>query len=157
MIAGVIAMIWLSLSSASSTHPPCYFNPLCSCSKAVPDLGVVQCKKVPLPRVPPPLNTSKLFMLRLIDNGLHDVEPYFLQSTGLYSLEISNQPLHDPIPDAAFAGLERSLWELTLRKNGLTRVPGRALRHLQKLRSLDLAGNDITEVSQIFLKRTSFI
>lgn len=146
VVATLLVMVWVSLAGAASTYPPCYFNPLCSCSKAVPDLGVVQCKRVPLPRVPPPLNTSKLFMLRLVDNGLHDIEPYFLQSTGLYSLELSEQPLRDPLPDAAFAGLERSLWELTLRDDGLTRVPGRALRHLQKLRTLDLTDNDITDI-----------
>lgn len=58
----------------------------------------------------------------------------------MYRLEISNNPLID-IPDAAFIGLERSLWELELKNNGLIRVPSRALRHLQKLRLLDLTGN----------------
>lgn len=59
--------------------------------------------------------------------------------TGLYRLEISNNPLIE-IPDAAFIGLERSLWELELKNNDLIRVPSRALRHLQKLRLLDLTG-----------------
>lgn len=44
------------------------------------------------------------------------------------------------MPHEAFLGLERSLWELELSYNDLTRVPNRALRYLQKLRLLDLTG-----------------
>lgn len=87
MIASILVMIWLGLAGAITRiepvrYPPCYFNPLCSCSKAVPDLGIVQCRDIPLPRIPPPLNNSKVFMLHLENNGLHNIEPYFLQSTG---------------------------------------------------------------------------
>ncbi|GLV45240.1 chaoptin [Carabus blaptoides fortunei] len=145
VIVCVLLMIWVSLSGAMPDpprYPPCYFNPLCSCSKAIPDLGIVRCLGVPLPRIPAPVNNSKVFMLHMDNNGLLFIEPFFLQSTGLYGLEISNNPLHE-IPDEAFIGLERSLWELELKNNLLTRVPSRALRHLQKLRLLDLSGNDI--------------
>ena len=54
---------------------------------------------------------------------------------GLYRLEISYNPLTD-IPDDAFAGLERTLWELMLQHNHLIDIPSRAFRHLQKLRHL---------------------
>lgn len=79
-------MIWVSLSRAREVevakYPPCYFNPLCSCSKGVPDLGIVQCQNVYLPRVPDTINISKVFMLHLENNDLRGIEPHFLQSTG---------------------------------------------------------------------------
>jgi Leucine-rich repeat (LRR) protein len=58
---------------------------------------------------------------------------------GLYRLEISHNLL-PRVPDEAFLGLERSLWELELQYNDLTDVPSRAMRHLKKLRLLDLSG-----------------
>lgn len=60
-------------------------------------------------------------------------------SPGLYRLEVSRNPLHS-VPDEAFIGLERSLWELELTHGYLTSVPSRAFRHLQKLRVLNLRG-----------------
>nr|CAD7567857.1 unnamed protein product [Timema californicum] len=81
----VLLMIWVSLSQGREMevvqYPPCVFNPLCSCSKAVPDLGIVYCQDVPLPRIPPPINSSKVFMLHLENIGLRSIEPYFLQAT----------------------------------------------------------------------------
>ncbi|XP_071444746.1 chaoptin isoform X2 [Hetaerina americana] len=130
----------------SVSYPPCYFNPLCSCSKAVPDLGIVLCRDVPLPRVPPAINESRVFMLHLQRNDLRQLEPYFLHGTGLYRLEVSENPMAD-LPDDAFSGLERSLWELALRYDRLVSVPSRALRYLQKLRLLDLTGNEISDLS----------
>ncbi|KAG8233708.1 hypothetical protein J437_LFUL014312 [Ladona fulva] len=144
-----------SVSSASSSsaaavatvsYPPCYFNPLCSCSRAVPDLGIVLCRDVPLPRVPPAINESRVFMLHLQRNGLRQLEPYFLFGTGLYRLEVSENPMAD-LTDDAFSGLERSLWELALRYDRLVSVPSRALRYLQKLKLLDLTGNEISDLS----------
>jgi hypothetical protein len=44
------------------------------------------------------------------------------------------------VSDEAFLGLERSLWELKLQYNEFTDVPSKAVRHLQKLRLLDLTG-----------------
>nr|CAD7400646.1 unnamed protein product [Timema poppensis] len=86
----VLLMIWVSLSQGREMevvqYPPCVFNPLCSCSKAVPDLGIVYCQDVPLPRIPPPINSSKVFMLHLENIGLRSIEPYFLQATGSYQL-----------------------------------------------------------------------
>jgi Leucine-rich repeat (LRR) protein len=58
---------------------------------------------------------------------------------GLNRLEISHNPL-STVPDEAFLGLERSLRELKLQYNELTDVPSKAVRHLQKLRLLDLTG-----------------
>lgn len=58
-----------------------------------------------------------------------------LPGKGLYRLEIAQNLLTD-IPDDAFVGLERSLWELMLPFNELIEVPSRAIRHLQKLRLL---------------------
>ncbi|XP_030758115.1 chaoptin [Sitophilus oryzae] len=150
VLAVFFLMIWVSYVESkeqeSVKYPPCFFNPLCSCSKAVPDLGIVQCKDVHLSRIPETVNVSKAFMLHLENNGLRTLEPFFLQSTGLYKIVISNNPLV-MVPDESFLGLERSLWELKLSHCHLTRVPNRALRYLQKLRLLDLTGNDIIKIS----------
>lgn len=43
----------------------------------------------------------------------------------------------------AFNGLERSLWELSLHHNQFVEVPSSALRNLNKLKYLDLSGNQI--------------
>lgn len=88
VIGTFILMIWISMIESreieSVYYPPCFFNPLCSCSKSVPDLGIVKCQKVHLPRIPETVNTSKVFTLHLEDNGLRTLSPYFLQSTGMY-------------------------------------------------------------------------
>lgn len=55
------------------------------------------------------------------------------------------------IPDEALMGLERTLWELELTHGYLTSVPSRALRHLQKLRILNLKGKFTFKHSFIFL------
>ncbi|XP_054257339.1 chaoptin-like, partial [Macrosteles quadrilineatus] len=155
IVVSVLLMVWASMIGATHqvTHhhrdvdyPPCVFNPLCTCSKAVPDLGIVTCRDVPLPRIPPPINSSKVFMLSLDNNGLNYLEPHFLEGTGLYRLEVSRNPIHH-IPDEAFIGLERSLWELELTDGYLRSVPSRAFRHLQKLRVLNLKGNEISEIN----------
>ncbi|CAH0778142.1 unnamed protein product [Bemisia tabaci] len=155
VIVTMILIIWGSIASASSgsalyghrygaleahkDDPPCVFNPLCTCSKAVPDLGIVRCRNVPLPRIPPPLNSSKVFMLILENNGLEYFEPHFLEGTGLYHLQIMHNPLH-LIPGDAFQGLERSLSELEISHSYLATIPSRAMRHLQKLKYLNLEG-----------------
>lgn len=59
--------------------------------------------------------------------------------SGLYKLRIKHNPLAD-IPDEAFLGLERSLWELELPYNRLEKIPSKSFRHLQKLQLLDLTG-----------------
>lgn len=174
-------MIWSSLASAREIepikYPPCTFNPLCTCSKPAPDLGIVQCRQVPFPAIPKTINSSKVFMLHMENTGLRELEPYFLQATGielrlfimfylnftqiikyilcvrtwigigLYRLEISHNPLTE-VPDDSFIGLERSLWELMLQHNELIDIPSRAIRHLQKLRHLDLSGNQISCIEQ---------
>lgn len=136
-------MIWISIVESKETglvrYPPCYFNSLCSCSKSEPDLGIVSCHDVHLPKIPDSVNISKVFMLHLHNNHLRSIQPFFLQSTGLYKIVISQNPLAI-IVDEAFLGLERSLWELELSYCELTTVPNRALRYLQKLRLLDLTG-----------------
>ncbi|KAI4459845.1 antigen bsp putative-related [Holotrichia oblita] len=145
-----LLMVWISLNEAKeidgTQYPPCHFNPLCSCSKSIPDLGIVRCKDVHLPLIPQVINSSKVFMLYLENIGLRDIEPYFLQSTSLYKLCITKNLLSS-IPEEAFLGLERSLWELILSENELTTVPNKSLRYLQKLRHLDLSGNDIIEIA----------
>uniref|UniRef100_A0A182M164 LRRCT domain-containing protein n=1 Tax=Anopheles culicifacies TaxID=139723 RepID=A0A182M164_9DIPT len=150
VLVTVAIMIWASLARAreidSYSHPPCAFNPLCSCSKSAPDLGIVNCRKVLFPAVPKVINSSKLFMLTMDSTGLRELEPYFLQSTGLYRLEITNNPLTE-LPDEALYGLERSLWELVLEHNQLVDIPSRTIRDLRKLRLLSLRGNDITTVA----------
>lgn len=84
-------------------------------------------------------------MLHMENTGLREIEPYFLQSTGMYRLKISGNHLTE-IPDDAFTGLERSLWELILPQNDLVEIPSKSFRHLQKLRILDLSNNHITMI-----------
>lgn len=142
-------LLWVPLSVTreilSARDPPCYFNPLCSCSKAVPDLGIVRCRDTSLSMIPQAINTSKVFMLQLDNVGLRRLEPYFVQSTGLYKLSITRNPL-PTIHDDAFVGLERTLWKLDLSHNDLLHVPSRAIRYLHKLKLLDLTDNDITRI-----------
>jgi Leucine-rich repeat (LRR) protein len=68
---------------------------------------------------------------------------HFRIFSGLYKVVISSNPL-SYVPDETFLGLERSLWELDLSHNQLTRVPNRALRYLRKLRRLDLKGDALS-------------
>ncbi|XP_035777157.1 chaoptin-like [Anopheles albimanus] len=142
-------MVWASMARAReldpSGHPPCAFNALCSCSKSAPDLGIVRCHEVLFPAVPKMINTSKLYSLTMDGTGLRVLEPHFLQATGLYRLALIGNPLTD-VPDEAFYGLERSLWELALEHNQLIEVPSRAIRNLRKLRLLSLRGNDLTTI-----------
>ncbi|XP_033217135.1 chaoptin-like isoform X2 [Belonocnema kinseyi] len=149
MIVALLLMFWASsirMHELPVQYPPCFFNPLCTCSKAVPDLGIVSCYNVPMRRIPHPINSSKVFMLQLENNGLRSLQPQFLLNTGLYKLQIKYNPISD-IPDEAFLGLERSLWELELPYNRLARVPSKSFRHLQKLRLLDLTGNQISHIA----------
>ncbi|XP_062533586.1 chaoptin-like, partial [Armigeres subalbatus] len=150
VIVTVGLMIWASLAKArevdnTSAYSPCNFNVLCRCSKPGPDLGIVDCRNVHFPAIPKIINSSKLFKLYMDDTGLQDLEPYFFQATGLYKLDVSNNPITE-IPDEAFFGLERSLWELVLENNELIEVPSRAIRELKKLRLLNLRGNDISSI-----------
>lgn len=149
VIGSFLLMMWISWVESTeietSNYPPCLFNSLCKCSKSMPDLGIVHCENVHLSRIPESINISKVFKLHLINNGLRTIEPFFLQSTGLYKIAIINNPLA-VIPDEAFIGLERTLWELDLSYNDLTEVPTRATKYLQKLKVLDLTGNDIIKI-----------
>ncbi|XP_011212502.1 chaoptin isoform X1 [Bactrocera dorsalis] len=153
LIITLMIMIWMSLARASmhmyemddSRNPPCTQNALCTCSKSAPDLGIVHCKDVPFPALPKMVNESKVFSLHMENTGLREIESYFLQSTGMYRLKISGNHLTE-IPDDAFTGLERSLWELLLPQNDLVEIPSKSIRHLQKLRHLDLGNNHITHV-----------
>ncbi|XP_015593421.1 chaoptin isoform X2 [Cephus cinctus] len=149
LIITLILMFWASMVRMHEIpvqYPPCFFNPLCTCSKAIPDLGIVTCNNVPMTRIPQPINSSKIFMLQLENNGLRSLQPQFLLNTGLYKLQIKHNPLSD-IPDEAFLGLERSLWELELPYNELVRIPSKSFRHMQKIRLLDLTGNKITSIA----------
>ncbi|KAJ8719147.1 hypothetical protein PYW07_016703 [Mythimna separata] len=151
VVVTLLLMIWASLSRAlelhvDQGHPPCLFQALCSCSKPAGDLGIVTCNHVPILRVPSTINSSKVFMLQLTGNRIRDLEPQFFQATGLYRLAINENPL-ESIHEEAFYGLDNTLWELELRQDKLTAVPSRSLRYLQKLRLLDLTGNEITDIS----------
>ncbi|EFN73031.1 Chaoptin [Camponotus floridanus] len=149
LIVVLLLMMWASvvrMHELPIQYPPCFFNPLCTCSKAIPDLGIVACYNVPMPRIPQPINSSKMFMLQLENNGLRFLQPQHLMNTGLYKLQIKHNPLAD-IPDEAFLGLERSLWELDLSYNQLASVPSKSFRHLQKLRLLELTGNKISRIT----------
>lgn len=142
-------MIWASsVGAVKVSDPPCIFNSLCTCSNSYLDnFGTVQCVNVPFSLLPTALNTSKVYALKIDATGLTDIDPYFLQSTGLYRLEISNNPIFE-VPDDAFHGLERSLWELILKSNELIEIPTKALRYLHKLRHLDLSGNEISVIER---------
>lgn len=142
-------MIWASsVGAVKVIDPPCIFNSLCTCSNSYLDnFGTVQCINVPFSSLPTALNTSKVYALKIDGTGLTDIDPYFLQATGLYRLEVSNSPIFE-VPDEAFHGLERSLWELILKSNGLIEIPTKALRYLHKLRHLDLSGNEISVIER---------
>ncbi|XP_045449309.1 chaoptin [Melitaea cinxia] len=151
VIVTFLLMIWASLARAlelhvDTGHPPCLFQALCTCSKPAGDLGIVTCKHVPILRVPAAVNSSKVFTLQLTGNKIRDLEPHFFQATGMYRLAINQNPL-ESIQDEAFYGLDNTLWELELKHDRLTSVPSRALRYLQKLRLLDLTGNEITDIT----------
>lgn len=141
-------MMWASLARAIEIdfpRNPCTFNPLCTCSKAPPDLGMVECRKIQFASIPKEVNMSKVFSLHMESTGLRELEAYFLRPTGLYRLELTNNPLHY-IPDEAFVGLERSLSKILLTYNQLTEIPSQAMRHLRKLQHIDLSGNHISEL-----------
>lgn len=151
VVVTLLLMIWASLSRAlelhvDTGHPPCLFQALCTCSKPAGDLGIVTCNHVAIYRVPATVNSSKVFMLQLTGNKIRDLEPQFFQATGLYRLAINQNPL-ESIHEEAFYGLDNTLWELELKEDKLTTVPSRSLRYLQKLRLLDLTGNEITDIS----------
>lgn len=87
LVLGVyLLMIWVSLAESKELDivrdPPCSFNSHCSCSKGSPDLGLVTCRDVHLPRIPEAVNISKAFKLHMENNNLRLLEPFFLQSTG---------------------------------------------------------------------------
>lgn len=145
----VALMIWAStVGAAKLPDPPCVFNSLCTCSNGYSDnFGTIQCVNVPFALVPSALNKSKIYALKMEGTGLREIDPYFLEGTGLYRLEVSYNPIYE-VPDEAFHGLERSLWELILKYNGLIEVPTKSLRYLQKLRHLDLSGNEIYAIDR---------
>jgi len=81
----LLLMMWPSVARTRELpiqYPPCFFNPLCTCSNAIPDLGIVACYNVPLARIPQPINSSKVFMLQLENNGLRFLQPHYLTNTG---------------------------------------------------------------------------
>ncbi|XP_018348156.1 PREDICTED: chaoptin isoform X1 [Trachymyrmex septentrionalis] len=148
LVITLLLMMWASMARMHELpvhYPPCFFNPLCTCSKAMPDLGRVACYNVPMPRIPQPINASKMYMLQLENNGLRFLQPQYLMNTGLYQLQIKHNPLVD-IPEEAFLGLERSLSMLDLSYNQLASIPSKSFRHLQKLEVLELTGNKISRI-----------
>ncbi|XP_063706940.1 chaoptin isoform X2 [Culicoides brevitarsis] len=151
MFLTLFLMMWASMVGAVGTFDtesprnPCSFNPLCTCSKTPPDLGMVECRYVPFAEIPQEINSSKVFSLHMEKTGLQELEPYFLRPTGLYRLEITDNPIQH-IPDEAFSGLDRSLSILKLTFNRLTEIPSQAMRHLRKLQYVDFSGNVIQEL-----------
>lgn len=88
LVITLLLMMWASMVRMHELpvqYPPCFFNPLCTCSKAIPDLGIVACCNVPMPRIPQPINSSKVFMLQLENNGLRFLQPQYLMNTGTQS------------------------------------------------------------------------
>lgn len=85
MILTLLILTKILYVGADTLHPSCYFNPLCTCSRVVPNLGVVSCVNVPLPRIPLYVNRSKINSFDLENNGLKAIEPQFLSGTGMYT------------------------------------------------------------------------
>lgn len=84
LVITLLLMMWASVARMHELpvqHSPCYFNPLCTCSKAIPDLGIVACHNVPMPRIPQLINSFKVFMLQLENNGLRFLQPQYLMNT----------------------------------------------------------------------------
>jgi hypothetical protein len=54
-------------------------------------------------------------------------------------LYISDNPIYS-LHEESLNGLERTLWELHITNCKLSKVPGNALRDLEKLRTLNLTG-----------------
>lgn len=96
IIVTVMLMIWSSYVRADNRqsdpikYSSCPFNPLCTCSKPGPDLGIVQCLNVPFPSIPDSVNSSKVFTLHIENTGLRELEPYFFQATGIQTLGVVN-------------------------------------------------------------------
>ncbi|KAK7590207.1 hypothetical protein V9T40_001820 [Parthenolecanium corni] len=149
MILVVVVLAFTSAIGAIdlSAHPPCVFNPLCTCSRSDSNLGDVTCQGVPLAKLPSYLNRSKINSLRLSNNGLKKIDSHFLSGTGLHMLKISGNSLYDVEIDA-LNGLENSLRDLELSYTELIRVPSPAFNGLQRLQILNLSGNDIVDVSR---------
>lgn len=84
MILVVVVLAFTSAIGAIelSAHPPCVFNPLCTCSRSDSNLGDVTCQDVPLAKLPSYLNRSKINSLRLSNNGLKKIDSHFLSGTG---------------------------------------------------------------------------
>lgn len=61
---------------------PCSINPLCRCSRAGPELGLVFCEDIPLANVPASLNNTKAFALNMRRNGLRRIEEHVFHGTG---------------------------------------------------------------------------
>lgn len=152
IVVSIGLMIWASsVRALKAPDSPCVFSSLCTCSNGdVDNLGSVKCSNVDFPAIPDAFNTTKVYMLKMENTGLSEIEPFFLQSTALYRLEISHNPLYF-IHDESFSGLGRSLWHLILSYNDLEDIPTNAMRYLQKLQYLDLSGNEIA-----FIKPNSF-
>lgn len=84
MILVFVVLAFASAVGANelSAHPPCVFNPLCTCSRSDNNLGDVTCQGIPLAKLPSYLNRSKINSLRLNNNGLKKIDPHFLSGTG---------------------------------------------------------------------------
>ncbi|KAE8744980.1 hypothetical protein FOCC_FOCC008392 [Frankliniella occidentalis] len=124
---GCLGRSRLSAVDRTSDYPPCFFNPLCSCSKSVPDLGIVWCRDVPMPRAPPPLNESKALLglerslseLELRWNRLTAVPSNALRHLQrLHLLDLTGNEISDVSHDN-WRGLEHSLTHLVLARNAL--------------------------------------
>lgn len=137
------------MTTNGNRDPPCSFNPLCSCSKPHPDLGVVTCIMVPLTSIPAILNTTTIHKAIFIHNSLRRIEPTSFYGTGLSSLEITYNQL-SWLPYQSLFGLERTLRELNLHHNKLTSIPRAALSQLTRLRELNLGYNLISEIKGDF-------
>ncbi|KAI1289154.1 Chaoptin [Halotydeus destructor] len=126
--------------------PPCFFNPLCTCSKPHPDLGKVTCSSVQLPVVPVSLNSSSVYILILRSNGLRAIEHRSFFGTGLSRLEITDNKITG-LSGQSLTGLERTLRELVLSSNLIENIPRSAMVKLTRLRELNLNSNSIRTVS----------
>jgi len=73
-------------SSVLDDDPPCFFNPLCTCSNPGPtDLGIVACHDVPFGNLPTTFNNTKIFFLSLVGNKLGVLQGQRLVGSGKWN------------------------------------------------------------------------
>ncbi|KAF6204271.1 hypothetical protein GE061_002611, partial [Apolygus lucorum] len=127
----IVGLSLLKLSAAVV----CHFDASCTCTRDHPNLGEVDCSntRVSLSRI----NASKLYSLALVNNQIDYLPSNLFEGTGLYRFHLSHNAVYQ-LEEDVFSGVEYALWELHLTYCKLSEIPFKSIRHLQKLRTLNL-------------------